>query len=408
MSQVAGPPVDLTTPTGAIDLLLDTQWLGDLVGAPVTTRRIRHKPGVSTVAAYGPGTGPATGWVQLVAPGAGDKVANAERRATDRGHGVDVRSLAQGWTVVHGGVVTDPRLHRALDQLPAAVLDQLAAGEGMPVLDQLPAAQGVGVLRYNPHRRLVLRWADTVLRLTETRQADVVGAARALAAAGVPTAQPTKVPGGVGGRRVSAWPWIEGPDLLAHPEPGAAREAGAVLARWHALPVPDPAVHPQQAVPGVQMQDVLDELHTVSPHLADTAGPVIGALADRLRVEQTGDTVWSHGDFSADQLVVAPGGGVRVIDLDRTCRAPAGLDLGSFCAVELSRHHEDAPAADLSKSLLEGYAVAGGVVPAPDALRSWTAYALVTRLTAPMRHARPDWRAGLEHRWVQVQEVLSG
>lgn len=395
MNARTGTALDLDTGTGPIDLLLDGQWLSDLVGHPVLARRIRHKPGVGTVASYGPASGPVCGWVQLVTRTAQDKIVNAERRAAGRDRAVTVRPLTPGWSAVHGKVATDPRLHRALDQLPTQMVDGL------------PSSGGVRLLRYNPHRRLVLRWGDTVLRLTAHRQSDVADIAHALAAAGLCVSPPIRMPGVADGKRVTAWPWVDGVDLLAGPRPQGAVAAGEQLARWHAQPVNTSPVGLRSVSFQAHVQDTLDEVAGLHPRLARRARPAVAALLARLTQDcADAPAHWSHGDFSADQVIMLPGGDIRVIDLDRSMLAPAGVDLGSFCAVEQLRAHEAAPAAELSASLLQGYA-AGGAVPAPESLRDWTAYGLLTRLTEPMRHAQPGWRVDMAQRWAQVQEVLA-
>ncbi|MGB3258020.1 MAG: aminoglycoside phosphotransferase family protein [Ornithinimicrobium sp.] len=388
--------VELGTRTGPIDLLLNEHWLTELVGHPVQARRIRHKPGVGAVASYGATSGAARGWVQLVQHSAQDKVENAERRAADRDRTVTVRSLPRGWTAVHGEVATDPRLHRALDQLPTELVDGLReAGE-------------VRLLRYNPHRRLVLRWAETVLRVTVDRQTTAVAGARALANAGICVSQPVRMPGLTAGRRVTAWPWVAGVDLLAGPDPQGALAAGDVLARWHARPVSEAPAALRCLSPKAGLRGTLAELAVLDPPLAVRVRPVAADLLARITREcAEKPRRWSHGDFSADQLIRPPGGGAQVIDLDRSTLAPVGFDLGSFCAVERLRRHQGSPAADLSDSFLRGYAVAGGALPAPESLRDWTAYGLLTRLTEPMRQARPEWRVGISQRWVDVQKVLA-
>ncbi len=395
MNARIGSEVGLGSRTGPLDLLLDQQWLSDLVGQKVLAQRIRHKPGVGTVASYGPASGPACGWVQLVARSAQDKIVNAERRAAQRDRAVIVRPLTPGWTAMHGVLTSDPRLHQALDQVPTELVEGLERGER------------VQLLRYNPHRRLVLRCDDIVLRLTTNRQTHVVAGAQALAAAGICVSQPVRVPGVTAGKRVTAWPWVKGTDLLAKPCSREAVVAGESLARWHAQPARLTPAALRSLSPKTGLQAVLDELDELDPSLAAQVRPVAADLVVRISLEGIGNaSLWSHGDFSADQVISHPNDGVCFIDLDRSILAPPGADLGSFCAVEVLREQEGAPAAELSASLLGGYADAGGTVPGPDSLRDWTAYWLISRLTEPLRHAQPTWRFGILQRWAQIQEML--
>lgn len=387
--------VGLKSRTGPIDLLLDEHWLSELVGHRVVARRIRHKPGVGSVASYGPPSGPDCGWVQLVAHSAQDKIVNAQRRADERGRAVTVQPLGRTWLAVHGQLATDPRLHRALDQLPSEMVEALGAGAGAKVL------------RYNPHRRLVLGCGETVLRLTAHPQNTIVACARGLAAAGIEVSVPLRMPGVVAGKRVTAWPWVEGVDLLAAPDHQGASASGELLARWHARHVNEIPANLQVFSPQAGMRAALDELAVLGPRLAQRVYPVAAEVLSRITQDCADSSRhWSHGDFSADQVIVRADGGVRVIDLDRSTLAPVGADLGSFCAVERLRYLQGPPSADLSDSLLGGYAVTDGAMPAADVLRDWTAYWLLIRLTEPMRQAQPAWRIAMEQRWEHVQEVM--
>lgn len=386
----------LAAPTGAMDLLLDRTWLSELVGEPAVASRIRHKPGVSTVAAYGTPAGIPAGWMQLVAPRARDKVANAVRRADERDRPIVTMPAPDGWTVMHGPLLSDPRLHRALDQLPADLRGDLG--------QRVTAT----VLRYNPHRRLVLHRGDTVLRLTASCQAQVSAAAKELAGHGIPVVVPGPR-GDIGaGRRVSVWPWVAGDDLLRVPDAGAARDAGSVLARLHSVPLPRAGAALPAAAPATALRGVVAEVWALAPDLTGRVEDAVTRVLGRVGAHPGGHgAVWSHGDLSADQVLVEHAGHVRVLDIDRTCRAAPGLDLGSFRAVELLRADAGDPVADLSADLVQGYRTAGGVVPRPDVLGAWTAYALLTRMTAPVRHAWPTWRTDLVHRLGQIEQVLA-
>jgi aminoglycoside phosphotransferase (APT) family kinase protein len=384
-----------------VGLLVDPARVAELVGAPVVTVRLRHKPGVSTVAALSTPEGAAWGWLQLTSSEAAAKVANAARRARDRGRPLQVRPLADGGAATFGPVATDPRLHRALDELPAPVVRALEGpGNGRPTAPGVAGdGEEVTVLRHNPLRRLVVRRGETVLRLTEDHQHGAHRAARALHAAGVPVPRPVRADDVSPGRRVTAWSWAQGHDLHACPDADAARAAGRAIARWHATsPTADVARGTRR--PAQSLHTVADGLRPVASALADRVERLLDDVVTALNGPQ--HAVWSHGDFSADQVVHRPDGEVEVIDLDRTCLAPAGLDLGSFAAVELLRTPEGAGPVDLLPTLLEGYA--GDVDDA--ALAGWTAYGLLLRAAEPLRRARPTWRTDVAVRLDLTEEVL--
>lgn len=382
-----------------VELLVDADAVSELVGEPVVAVRLRHKPGMSTVAALSTPAGQPWGWVQLTTPQARDKARNAQRRARERHRPVQLRALPGGGVAAYGPVVTDPRLHRALDQLPCDVLAGL--GHPDPTRPALqPAAQ---VLRHNPLRRLVLRRDDTVLRLTEEPRRDVARAARVLHRHGVPVSQPLPLAADIRrGRRVSTWAWAPGADLHGTPDVAAAHAAGAALGAWHGTPAV-PGVVLARTDPAVAGHAVVDGLRPLSVELADRALAVLEDLLPALVAGRP--AVWAHGDFSADQVIARPGGGAEIVDLDRLTLAPAALDLGSFAAVELLRSHDDVPAADLLPALLEGYPQG-----APDAadLTAWTAYALLVRAGEPLRRARPTWRSEVSARLDLTEEVLHG
>jgi aminoglycoside phosphotransferase (APT) family kinase protein len=71
------------------------------------------------------------------------------------------------------------------------------------------------------------------------------------------------------------------------------------------------------------------------------------------------DHVALHGDFSSDQVIVAPGGTVTVIDFDEAALGPSGVDLGTFVAqLERDRTLGRSPrgrAEALGSAVMEGY-----------------------------------------------------
>ena len=380
-----------------VELLVDADAVSDLVGERVVAVRLRHKPGMSTVAALSTPGGQPWGWVQLTTPQARDKARNAQRRARERNRAVHLQGLPGGGVAAWGPVVTDPRLHRALDQLPG---DLLAALGDRHRTHPDPVVQ---VLRHNPLRRLVLRRGDAVLRLTEQPRREVLRAARVLRRHGVPVSQPLRLADDIRrGRRVTMWAWTPGDDLHGSPDVAAAHAAGAALAAWHGTPAGH-GLALARLDPSTAGHAVVDGLRPLSGELAGRGQALLQSLLPPLTRPQR--AVWAHGDFSADQVVARPDGGAEIVDLDRLTLAPAALDLGSFAAVELLRTRDEAPAADLLPALLEGYAAG---VPDGSELTAWTAYALLVRAGEPLRRAAPTWRSEVSSRLDLVEEVLHG
>jgi aminoglycoside phosphotransferase len=180
------------------------------------------------------------------------------------------------------------------------------------------------------------------------------------------------------------------------------RRTGRALALWHRLPLPA-----HTAVPGSDPGAAAMLLS----HLLPDHRPRIQELAARLRATETArqaradrraqadpgpDLVWSHGDFSTDQVLVDPEGALWLMDWDRSGAAPRGTDLASAEAAGLS------PAA--RTALLEGY---GSAADLPADLDLARARALFSRAADPFRRADPDWPARLATRLDTVQELLS-
>lgn len=413
-------------PAGAaVSLLADPGRLSELVGEPVRPGRLRLKPGTSASASLlDPGSGIPVGWARLVPAGDPAKSRNAVRRASRLGLRVRVREVRgvgeAPVLLLTGPVAADPRLHRAITRLAEVV--------GRPALRRL----GPAVVRYNPHRRLVLRHcsdadaADVALRLTADPQRQLARLHRSLARAGVPVLEPLAGPGpawsGSPSRWLTAWPWHGTSDLLgataAVREP-AARAAGAALARLHRVPSqllrddPGTCLLPEES--GV----LVDDLAAVDAGLGARAAALGEAVRLRLLEPDAraaaGSPVLVHGDFSPDQVVLdepaahsGPAGlDVRLIDLDHWAIGHAPQDLASFAAVELLGTGGPGTGLPLTAALLAGYRRAGGEAPDdPAALGPWTARALLDRVTEPLRRACPDWADQVAARLDLVEEVL--
>ena len=121
--------------------------------------------------------------------------------------------------------------------------------------------------------------------------------------------------------------------------------------------------------------------------LVDRVGPALLAGHGHQRVV--------HGDFSADQIVIADRG-VHIIDFDQAHVADPAIDLASFHAelirAELEGRLGDRRAAAIFAELLEVYERSGGP-PIRGRLAAHEAGALLRLAVAPFRQRRPDWPA---------------
>jgi aminoglycoside phosphotransferase (APT) family kinase protein len=132
--------------------------------------------------------------------------------------------------------------------------------------------------------------------------------------------------------------------------------------------------------------------------LARRATPRSRRLVDRL----TGHAppyneplVPSHRDFHLKQVVIAPGGTPRLIDLDDAAMSPAGLDVGNFLA-----HLDEAQLSGIRMASVvrdAADAFAAGYGPMPSGTERWRLLALV-RLAglAESRHGDDTTAAALE------------
>lgn len=340
-----------------LDLLTDPGRRADVLGEGVGLSRLRHKPGMSTVARI---DGRAA-WVTVFEAGHREKADKLARIAEESR--LPVRFVTVGaLQVASGPVGADRRLSRLL------------ARHGR---------SGDRVVSYNPHRRLVVRRGDTAVRFSRHPQLDWREVTRGLPAGFVPLLSAHA--------RRSTWQWIDGEPLHQCRDTAAALAAagaaGAQAAALHASSVPH---LPHWAGDGP----------LAAASMADRLIPGLGALAAVTPIvawacaQASEGLVPSHGDLSADQVLVDASGRAWLNDLDRMCRAPAGLDAGTFVAVERLTGRDDL-AADFC---------AGAGRPADE---RWVAHALALRLLDPLRDARPEWAELIAARLDQVVSTWS-
>ena len=231
------------------------------------------------------------------------------------------------------------------------------------------------VRRYKPERRavveLVLALRDGEDELTTRRLAarvlppEVAGGVerrrRAFEAAGGATLGPT-LAGGELRAGVLFEHWLTDATDTA-PSP---REAGALLARLHALP-PGGGEHASPRAAGSELPANLELVGIAATPPALEPRPV--------RPER-----WIHGDFHADQSTGA-GGRLRFLDLDLLGLGEPVQDLASWLADGLA----DGDAGTAGAELLGAYEAAGGALPAPGDLASTAAAELIGRAAGCLR-----------------------
>ena len=368
-------------PDPHLGVLLDADRLSALVGRPVRATRLRPKPGVKHVAALvDRSTGAAVGWAEVLIGPTRVKAEKARMVAAEVGLAdrVQERALPSGALLVWGPVASDPRLARAL-----AGLDLDAAT----------------LLRYNPMRRLVLRVGDSVVRVTaEPHRRRWDRAVRALTRHGVPVLRPAgeeqaRATGLRPDGRVSAWQWVEGRDLSGGATADEQRSAGRLLARLHRVPTAAVADLERRGWPEVRSaaEDTVTALAEVAPDLGRAARSVLEELPS---ARGEGSDVLLHGDFSLDQCLAGTDGRLVLGDLDRLCRGPAEVDLGSLWAVAL-----------IERTGVQ--AVQGGYgAPAPHPV--WVAAALLSRVTEPWRAQDEGWETEVRRRTALAEAVLAG
>ncbi|HET7250792.1 MAG TPA: aminoglycoside phosphotransferase family protein [Gemmatimonadales bacterium] len=207
-------------------------------------------------------------------------------------------------------------------------------------------------------------------------------------------------------RRLIASEWLPGATLLASfatadLKRDVVAETGAALATLHQQqPKGLPAWTRENEVDAVA--DVAEEIGFVCPSLARRAE----LLAQRIAAELAGAPPLHtpmHGDFSAAQVLVAPGPGaahrVAIIDLDGACCGDPVDDLGNLLAQAERQVLDGAQSAgwleEFTATLLEGYRDASGRA-LPDRIRLYTAWSLFRKARLPFRTRAPAWQESTE------------
>lgn len=168
-------------------------------------------------------------------------------------------------------------------------------------------------------------------------------------------------------------------------------EVGAALAQLHDSLPPRPGA----TVLDVRtLRPVLSELTVVRPVLRRRLAALLRAL--HAQAPRLAGIHPVHGDFSADQVIVAGDGRIGITDWDRAGWGDPGSDLGSLRAAGLS---ETAYAA-----VLDGYARVRAV---PTSTEWHCIVAAVQRLTEPLRRGHADWRWEITDRLERAEDLVT-
>ncbi|WP_246053141.1 phosphotransferase family protein [Actinocorallia herbida] len=226
--------------------------------------------------------------------------------------------------------------------------------EQLTALARESGGTGEAAVLYARGDVLVVRVGGVVAKAHRAETTDLP--ARAAVAAGHPglLLPPIRVPDPVDGRTVSVWPAGEPVDP-ADPFGAPWEEAGRLLARLHALPVP--AGLPPQGAP-LRVREVLTRPLPDSP-AARTILRAYATLPDVLEAPGTARLV--HGDFHLGQLVRC-GGGWRLIDIDDLGHGDPVWDLARPAALFAAGVLPD----EVWSRFLHAYLSAGGTDLGPD------------------------------------------
>lgn len=452
-------------PDRLLELFRESPLLAAGPDTSLGTSYLRFKPGVSAVARVDVGEPQAIGspadressepgrkvpaskepaarvlWVATYGPATASKATKAMDRARrlygDRaGDGLEVRELPNhpGHVVVLGRIAVDPKLAEAAFK----VLGPQAFTLGS-------VGSSTKLLRFNPHRRIVLTngLGETVAKITAESSSVDPELLEYVAGTGVPVQTPQPCPDYTSSSRLRCYRWFGDGDLSEilgegagnHPSAAdddlvveSAQRAGAALFDLHDCLRQMPSELRDRIPPAVdpvpRLRAMGQDFRTLDDALADR----FEALAQRLgqpgqlgQPEQPGQgdghVVLLHGDFSADQVLLdtqklrpdmragsfdwadtsarQDAEALRITDLDRFRTGSAADDLGNMRSVDLLSAPLNGAGTGAADAIMQGYRTrAASGAPEEGAVRAWTVYHLLCRSMTPFRDCSPTWRA---------------
>lgn len=361
------------------------------IGAVATY--VRYKPSTSCLVGYRFATsaGPVLGFAKAFREDDRAKLQKArQREAPDSELGWGVVTLDPGTVVV-----ALARSDRDLPGLRALTSPTRSPDAMARLLPQHPDlwSRPARPLRYKPERRwvgVVERDGIPVALIKAYRGGGEVRPRRGQARARAVTARPLGH-----SRRLAATAsaWVPGPSLTERlNDPVSVDAVARTLGRLHATP---PGRHlPRHDGPpeGLALGRAAAAVASLLPGEAHAAARLADELRSRLAYLPAASSL-VHGDFSADQVVLAAARAV-LIDLDEAGLGHPAMDLASFAA-DLDRrviagHLDPRRAEALVDALVDGYP-AGDSGPLRSQLAPRRAAALLRLAVEPFRRRSADW-----------------
>jgi hypothetical protein len=346
----------------------------------VTVDYLRYKPSTSLVAGLRVETADGVRWAYAVAGSRGHAPKLAKHVTSEVRAPLGFVPVVTPDLVLVAPLTADPRLKSAMRVVsrPHLVVEDGVASE---------------VLRYRPHRRLVVRVDGSGGPLAVVRgypgpaPRSTVKACRSLRAAGLPVPRLNALPRG---GRLAVFEHLPGAAPTDGTDPYLLAAAGALLARVQ-------AVEPHRALTVLDhaslAQGSLGAVGALVPDCLPLAEATVRRSLDRLAAARHAPRVTAHGDFSADQLLL-DGADVSLLDLDRAATDGPSGDPASWFAAEATAsrwdagadpHEALAPLLDAVLACLPPEHVAHTRRHLDEALRPRTALALLARAADPFR-----------------------
>lgn len=387
-----------------LSVLLDSDAFVDVLSrgfpllAPASAeiQYLRYKPGTSCLCAYrvNGAAGPCHVYAKAFTPARGEKLRHWRSAAgseADRSRGA-----SEEW---HLGIsrFPDDRRLKALGRLQRqAKRDRIvsaAFGWTAP-----KGSSRLRTIRYKPERRYVAVVTAAGQEAVILKMYDSRGFRSARARARTFSSRdvllvPTCI-GDCDSYRLLGFEWISGrglrDELCGDGARAALELAGAALAELHEQYAP--ALTNRTASAASAIRAAAESVAAVAPRLAKRVRSLADGVAARLG-DTGGEARPSHGDFNAEQVILAEAG-AAILDFDRACLSNPAADFGTFAA---HLQHEAArgvfpveEAEACTEALLAGYG-RRRPVPAAGEMQTFTAAALLRLAPEPFRRHDRAW-----------------
>lgn len=268
-------------------------------------------------------------------------------------------------------------------------------------------------LRYKPERRCVagITRAGKPLAVIRCASAREFGAILQGCATGLALGHVSLL-GAWGKKRLVATRWVEG-ECLEHLLPSPAMPAlltrtGDALAQVHSAPFALPVK--RSVEDDLQfMWRAIDTLRVVYPQAIPHFERCAGLVREQIRQFEQPATLL-HGDFSADQVIIAGSDTpIHFIDWDRSTYGHPLNDLASFLArieMDVIENSLSRAQADTARTaLVSGYHSRRDLP--VDGLPCYTALALLALVAEPFRKRADNWPAGIDALLRRAEQLLA-